>query len=153
MLLRWNMLFFDFCVRYLRLFDCFNTGKTVLPKNAKLDRHNGAAGTAPSWCCRNSAAKNAPSWAQVAKLAASMVQICQTCSKYGNPSHTWRVSGSTRQYDHARKVFSLYCWIVEIAYQQLSANPQAVVLLQGFSLLSASNTRNIKTTCYASSFV
>ena len=28
---------------------------------------------------------------------------------------------------------------VEIAYQRLSANPQAAVLLQGFSLLSASN--------------
>ena len=40
---------------------------------------------------------------------------------------------------------------VEFTYQRLSANPQAVVLLQGFSLLSASNTRNIKTTCYASS--
>ena len=40
---------------------------------------------------------------------------------------------------------------VEIAYQRLSANPQAAVLLQGFSLLSASNTRNIKTICYASS--
>ena len=40
---------------------------------------------------------------------------------------------------------------IEITYQRLSANPQAVVLLQGFSLLSASNTRNIKTICYASS--
>ena len=99
---------------------------------------NGAARTAlpemrqvgsSFWRCRNSAAKNAPSWAQVAKLAASMVQICQTCSKYGNISHTWRISGSSRQYDHACKVFSLYCRIVEIAHQQLSANPQAAVLL------------------------
>ena len=91
----------------------------------------------PSWCCwnsakldcHNSAAKLAASWARFTKLAASMVQICQTCSKYGNPSHTWRISGSTRQHDHARKVFSLYCRIVEIAYQRLSANPQAGVLL------------------------
>ena len=91
------------------------------------------------WCCQLGAARNAPSWARFTKLAASMVQICQTCSKYGNPSHTWRISGSTshtwrisgspRQYDHARKVFSLYCWIVEIAYQRLSVNPQAAVLL------------------------
>ena len=28
---------------------------------------------------------------------------------------------------------------IEIAHQRLSANPQAAVLLQGFSLLSASN--------------
>ena len=60
----------------------------------------------PSWCCRNSAAKLAASWARFTKLAASMVQICQTCSKYGNISHTWRISGSARQYDHTRKVFS-----------------------------------------------
>ena len=34
------------------------------------------------------------------------------------------------RYDHARKVFSLYlAMIVEIAYQWLSANPQAAVLL------------------------
>ena len=33
---------------------------------------------------------------------------------------------------------------VEIAYQRLSANPQAAVLLQGFSLLSASNARNMR---------
>ena len=72
MLLRWNMLFFDFCVRYLGLFDCFNTGKTVLPKNAKLGRHNGAAGTAPSWYCRNSAAKLAASMVIYAKLTVSM---------------------------------------------------------------------------------
>ena len=84
MLLRWNMLFFDFCVRYLRLFDCFNTGKTVLPKNAKLGRHNGAAKNAASWHCRNSAAILAASMVISAKLAASMVQICQTCSKYGS---------------------------------------------------------------------
>ncbi|MBF4808466.1 hypothetical protein [Lancefieldella rimae] len=58
-----------------------------------------------------------------------MVNIYQTCAKYGNPSHTWRISGSARQYDYARKVFSLYCWIVEIAYQRLFANPQAAVLL------------------------
>ena len=83
----------------------------------------------PSWYCRNSAAKLAASWARFTKLAASMVQICQTCSKYGNPSHTWRIFGSPRQYDHARKVFSLYCWIVEIEYQRLFANPQAAVLL------------------------
>ena len=83
----------------------------------------------PSWCCRNSAAKLAASWARFTKLAASMVHIYQTCCKYGSPSHTWRISGSTRQYDHARKVFSLYCWIVEIAHQRLFANPQAAVLL------------------------
>ena len=88
-----------------------------------------AAKLAASWYRRNGAAKLAASWAQVAKLAASMVQICQTCSKYGNLSHTWRISGSARQYDHARKVFSLYCRIVEIVYQRLSANPQAGVLL------------------------
>ena len=35
-----------------------------------------------------------------------MVHIYQTCSKYGNLSHTWRIFGSTRQYEHARKVFS-----------------------------------------------
>ena len=33
---------------------------------------------------------------------------------------------------------------IEIAHQRLSANPQAAVLLQGFSLLSASNARNMK---------
>ena len=33
---------------------------------------------------------------------------------------------------------------IGIANQRLSANPQAAVLLQGLSLLSASNTRNIK---------
>ena len=32
---------------------------------------------------------------------------------------------------------------IEIAHQWLSTNLQVVVLLQGFSLLSASNTRNI----------
>ena len=53
-----------------------------------------AARNAPSWYCRNSAAKLAASMVISAKLAASMVQICQTCSKYGNPSHTWRISGS-----------------------------------------------------------
>ena len=100
MLLRWNMLFFDFCVRYLRLFDYFSAGKTALleqccRKNAKLGHHNGAAGNAPSWYCRNSAAKLAASWARLTKLAASMANIYQTCSKYGSPSHTWRISGST----------------------------------------------------------
>ena len=54
----------------------------------------GAAQIAPSWCCRNSAAKLAASWARLTKLAASMVHIYQTCSKYGSPSHTWRNSGS-----------------------------------------------------------
>ena len=76
-----------------------------------------------------SAAKLTASWAQVAILAVSMAHIYQTCSKYGSSSHTWRISGSARQYDYDRKVFSLYCRIVEIAYQQLSANPQAGVLL------------------------
>ena len=62
-------------------------------------------------------------------------QRCHTCSKFG----------SARQYNHAREVFSLYfSMIVEIAYQRLSANPQAAVLLQGLSLLSASSARNIK---------
>ena len=136
MLLRWNMLFFDFCVRYLRLFDCLSAGKTVLleqccRKNAKL--------VLPEQRCQNGAKLVLPE------------QRCQTCSKYGNPSHTWRISGSTRQHEYACKVFLLYCWIVEFAYQRLSANPQAAVLLKGFSLLSASNTRNIKATCYASS--
>ena len=67
---------------------------------------NSATEMAPSWCCQNSAAKLAASWARFTKLAASMVHIYQTYAKYGNPSHTWRISGSTRQYDHARKVFS-----------------------------------------------
>lgn len=40
---------------------------------------------------------------------------------------------------------------IEIAHQWLATNLQVVVLLQGFSLLSASNTRNIQTICYASS--
>ena len=40
----------------------------------------------------------------------------------------------------SRKTFSLYfAMIVEIAYQRLSANLQTAVLLQGFSLLRASN--------------
>ena len=90
---------------------------------------NSAAGIASSWYCRNSAAKLAASWARFTILAASMVHIYQTCSKYGSSSHTWRISGSSRQYDHAHKAFSLYCRIVEIEYQRLSANPQAVVLL------------------------
>lgn len=33
---------------------------------------------------------------------------------------------------------------IEFAYQRLSANPQAVALLQGFSLLSVSNARNMR---------
>ena len=61
------------------LFDYLSVAKRVLPEwccqnDAKLDRHNGAA-----------------------KLAASMVHIYQTCSKYGNISHTWRISGSSSQ--------------------------------------------------------
>ena len=80
------------------LFDYLSVAKRVLPEwccqnDAKLDRHNGAA-------------KLAASWARLTKLAASMVHIYQTCSKYGNISHTWRIFGSARQYDHARKVFS-----------------------------------------------
>ena len=66
----------------------------------------GAAGIASSWYCRNGAAKLAASWARLTILAASMVHIYQTCSKYGNPSHTWRIFGSTSQYDRTRKVFS-----------------------------------------------
>ena len=100
-------------MRYLELFDYLGVAKLMLLRGY----------------CPNSAARNAPSWAQVAKLAASMVQICQTCSKYGNLSHTWRIFGSARQHDHACKVFSLYCRIVEIAHKRLSANPQAGVLL------------------------
>ena len=110
-----------FLYEWLELFDCLGVAKLALPReccqnDAKLGRHN-------------SAAKLAASMAIFTKLAASMVQICQTCSKYGKLSHTWRISGSARQYDHARKVFSLYCRIVEIVYQRLFANPQAAVLL------------------------
>ena len=79
------------------LFDYLSVAKRVLPewccrKCTKLDRHNGAAILAASW-------------ARLTILAASLVNIYQTCSKYGNISHTWRISGSARQYDHARKVF------------------------------------------------
>ena len=115
----------------------------VLPKQCC---QNSAAKMTSSWHCRNSAVKLAASWARLTILAASLVNICQTCSKYGSPSHTWRISGSTSQYDRTRKIFSLYfavtlLWllVIEIAYQRLSANPQAAVLLQGLSLLSASN--------------
>ena len=64
---------------------------------------NSAAKMTPSWCCRNSAAKLAASWARLTKLAASMVHIYQTCSKYGSSSHTWRISGSSRQYRQDRQ--------------------------------------------------
>ena len=69
------------------LFDYLSVAKRVLPEwccqnDAKLDRHNGAA-------------KLAASWARLTKLAASMVHIYQTCSKYGSPSHTWCIFGST----------------------------------------------------------
>ena len=60
MLLRWNMLFFDFCVRYLRLFDYFSAGKTVLPKNAKLGM--------PEQRCQ---------------ICSKLGTINHTCSKYG----------------------------------------------------------------------
>ena len=55
MLLRWNMLFFDFCVRCLRLFDYFSVAKRVLPKMRQVGtvgialpemRQVGTAGTA-----------------------------------------------------------------------------------------------------------
>ena len=68
-----------------------------------LPRINNAAKMTPSWCCRNSAAGNAPSWARVAKFAASMVNICQTYSKYGSPSHTWRISGSATKFSQFRQ--------------------------------------------------
>ena len=87
-----------------KLFGCFSAAKLVLLEQRC---QVGAAGTAlPSWCCWNSAAKLAASWARLTILAASMAHIYQTCSKYGNISHTWRIFGSTRQYEHARKVFS-----------------------------------------------
>ena len=98
MILRWNMLFFDFCVRYW--------GSLITLVLVRQCCRNSAAKNAPSWCCRNSAAKLAASWARLTILAANMVQICQTCSKYGSSSHTWRISGSARQYDYDRKVFS-----------------------------------------------
>ena len=74
---------------WFELFDYLSVAKRVLPEwccqnDAKLDRHNGAA-------------KLAASWARLTKLAASMVHIYQTCSKYGNISHTWRISGSSSQ--------------------------------------------------------
>ena len=74
----------------------------------------------PRGCCQNSAAGNAPSWARLTKLAASMaVQAILGV-----------FPAALVRYDHARKVFSLYlAMIVEIAYQRLSANPQAAVLL------------------------
>ena len=68
-----------------------------------LPRINNAAKMTPSWCCRNSAAKLAASWARLTKLAASMVHIYQTCSKYGSPSHTWRIFGSATKFAHFRQ--------------------------------------------------
>ena len=116
-------------------------------KNAKLGCHNGAAKNAPSWCCQKSAAKLAASMVIAAKLAASMaVQAILGAFPAALGSMSMHVG-----------LLALLCRnlavAIEFAYQQLSANLQAVVLLQGFSLLSASNTRNIKTTCYANSFV
>ena len=145
-----NVLFLELCLNYVQVLKMCGKAIDIHQCNAQAQRTRVCAKTTcytsgfvfewdtwcslitlalPRGCCRNSAAKLAASWARFTKLAASMVQICQTCSKYGNPSHTWRISGSPRQYDHARKVFSLYCWIVEIAYQRLSANPQAGILL------------------------
>ena len=114
------------CARCLELFDYLSVAKLVLPKQCYRE---GAAKNAPSWQYWNSAAKLAVSLARLTILAASMVNIYQTCSKYGNLNHTWRIFGSARQYDHARKVFSLYFRIVEIAYQRLFANPQVAILL------------------------
>ena len=68
-----------------------------------LPRINNAAKMTPSWCCRNSAAKLAASWARLTKLAASMVHIYQTCSKYGSPSHTWRIFGSATKFSQFRQ--------------------------------------------------
>ena len=61
MLLRWNMLFFDFCVRYLRLFDCFNTGKTVLLEQ----------------CCRNDAKLALPKMRQVGVVIIALPNLQQ----------------------------------------------------------------------------
>ncbi len=79
---------FGFCARHLELFDYLSAAKRLLSEqrcqnDAKLDRHNGAAKNVPSWKCRNSAAKFAANWARLTILAASMVHIYQTCSKYG----------------------------------------------------------------------
>ena len=83
-----------------------------------------AARNAPSWYCRNSAAKLAASWARLTELAASMaVQAILGAFLAALVRH-----------DHARKTFSLY-----FVATLLWPNPQAAVLLQGFSLLSASN--------------
>ena len=60
MLLRWNMLFFDFCVRYLRLFDYFSAGKTVLPKTRQVVLLE-----------------------QRCQTCSKLGTINQTCSKYG----------------------------------------------------------------------
>ena len=65
MLLRWNMLFFDFCVRYLRLFDYFSAGKRVLLEQ----------------CCRKNAKLVLPE--QRCQTCSKLGTISQTCSKYG----------------------------------------------------------------------
>ena len=72
MLLRWNMLFFDFCVRYLRLFDYFSAGKLALPKNAKLGRHNGAAKMRQVGNARTALPNLQQVWFKYAKLTVSM---------------------------------------------------------------------------------
>ena len=119
-----NVLFLELCLNYVQVLKMCGKAIDIHQCNAQAQRNRVCAKTTcyadgfvfarDTWSslialvCRNSAAKLAASWARFTKLAASMVQICQTCSKYGNPSHTWRISGSTRQHDHARKAFSLY---------------------------------------------
>ncbi len=113
MLLRWNMLFFDFCMRCLRLFDYFSAGNLVLPKQCcrktpSWYRRNSAARNAPSWYCRNGAAKLAASWARLTKLAASMAIYTKLAVSMAVQAILGAFPAALVRHDYARKTFSLY---------------------------------------------
>ena len=107
-----------------------------------------AAKMTPSWCCRNSAAILAASWARLTKLAASMAIYTKLAVSMAVQAILGAFLAALGSMIMLVGLLALLCRnlavAVEIAYQRLSANPQAAVLLQGFSLLSASNARNMR---------
>ena len=86
----------------------------------------------PEWRCQkcaklgrhNSAAQLAASWARLTILAASMVHIYQTCSKYGSPSHTWRISGSTTKFGQLRQHYKVQSVSAALATRSVPAVQQ-----------------------------
>ncbi|MBF4807279.1 MAG: hypothetical protein HXK26_01090 [Lancefieldella rimae] len=67
-----------------------------------------AARNAPSWYCRNSAAKLAASWARLTKLAASMAINAKLVVSMAVQAILGAFLAALVRHDHARKTFSLY---------------------------------------------